>query len=39
MSAASNHSYTTPHGKLIAQVQANGTWTAAVSLYAGRGQV
>ena len=30
--SASNHSYTTPHGKLIAQVQANGTWRAAVSL-------
>ena len=30
--SASNHSYSTPHGKLSAQVQGNGTWTVAVSL-------
>ena len=30
--SASNHSYSTPHGKLSAQVQRNGSWRVAVSL-------
>ncbi len=30
--SASNHAYSTPYGKLSAQVQGNGTWTVAVSL-------